>query len=262
MKNLMTVITLATTLIVCTLGFSSFAEAKQIRKQNMLQSFKHLGLEDGQKEQLKTLIKNSKQEKVIYKEEMKTIQNEIKALMQASTWDEDAVNAAMTNKVNLQKQIKLIGIKTMHSAYQLLTEEQKTLLSEKLANRKQKRADKKVKGKQDRLARILQRLALDDSQRASIANILLLREQNKEVFSSAKSTFKAQLKAMIQESEFDEQAWNDLYDANTSSMIAMDIAKAKTRFDIKATLTDKQFKAFKKRLSKSAKNNNNRKKDK
>ncbi|GBL03782.1 Spy/CpxP family protein refolding chaperone [Glaciecola sp. KUL10] len=236
---------LATLTIVSLITFAPITLAQKSGHKKSQEIFSQLSLSDAQKEQIKTIRQNSREEKKIYREERKAVKEAFKALMKAEIWDENAVNAAVTTQTIASKQLRLIEANAKHSVYQVLTDEQKAELDELIANRPERPS------RLEKLNKKMQKLNLSDEQTTAITALISSHEAEVATYQADKAAAKAAQRALITAESFDQSAWSQLFDDNLETMIAAKVSSAKFKFDLKNILTKKQLKRLKKLMKKS-----------
>lgn len=92
--------------------------------------FARLDLSDTQKEQLKALHEKARTDAKTYAEQLKPIRESLHAAIESKTFDETAVRALIAKETQIMTELQVIRTRTENAAYNLLTAEQKTKLTE------------------------------------------------------------------------------------------------------------------------------------
>jgi len=103
-------------------------ERKQQMKRKLKKMAKFLQLTAEQKEQVKTIFKQSKEDKLAQKEVLKDYREQVKNLIDSSVFDEKAFTELHSQYQSQFAQAALLKVKTKHAVYQLLTLEQREKL--------------------------------------------------------------------------------------------------------------------------------------
>jgi Spy/CpxP family protein refolding chaperone len=236
---------IATLTLVSMIAFAPVTLAQKGDHKKPAGLFSQLNLSDVQKEQIKTIRQDSRDEKKIYREEQKAVRETFKTLMKAELWDESAVTSAVTTQVSASKQLRLIDATSKHAVYHLLSDEQQAQLLDLMENRPERPS------KLAKLSKRLEKLNLDDAQTAAVTALIEAHQLEMQAFKANKSAAKEAQHALITAETFDQNAWSQLFDSNVENMVAAKVTTAKFKFDLKALLTDKQVKRLKKLMKKS-----------
>lgn len=97
--------------------------------------FEELNLTDEQKTQIKTLHENARTASEQYFEKLKGSREQIKAIVQAQTFNEEQARQILSAKAQAETELEIIHLRTESAIYNLLTAEQKTKLAELEKNR-------------------------------------------------------------------------------------------------------------------------------
>ena len=146
------------TLSVSSMSFSTGANAyenegvkRHISKQDHRQfkrMAKRLDLTDEQKEQFKTLKAQAKTERSAMKEKVKGYKDQVKILMEAAVFDEQAFLQLHSSYQNTFAEAALLRAKHKHEMMQILTPEQQEK-AKKMKNRMKGKMKGKMKSKRD-----------------------------------------------------------------------------------------------------------------
>lgn len=246
---------LATLTIVSMIAFTPLALADKDGHKKPDSLFSQLDLSDAQKEQIKTIRQNSREEKKIYREEQKSVRESFKAVMEAELWDESAVTSAATSEIAASKQLRLIDANSKNAVYNVLTAEQQAQLSELMEDRPERSS------RLDKLSTRFEKLRLSDEQKSSVDALLATHQAEIQALEETLKSAKEAQRALVMSDNFDQSAWSQLFDDNKGAMVAARVSSAKLMFDLKSVLSKKQLKRLKKMMQKSKRGKQSRTED-
>ena len=113
--------------------------------ERMMRGIRHLDLSDEQKASIKGIMKDLKAEERPLAKEMKSGQAQLKELIKAESFDEQAVAALAETEGALAAERLIIASRAMSAVYAQLTDEQRAELESMAAERAAKRAEKRNK---------------------------------------------------------------------------------------------------------------------
>lgn len=134
-----TLITTSSINTVNAVEMGSFVHDSKHTHKRMKRMAKHLELTDSQIEQIKSIKSGVKANSTDLRSQMKSFKEQIKSLIDASTFDEQAFNAAYLQYQDTFAQLALNKAKTRHAMYQVLTTEQQEKWQTFMENKKEKR---------------------------------------------------------------------------------------------------------------------------
>ena len=111
--------------------------------ERMMRGIRHLDLSDEQKASIKGIMRGLKAEERPLAKEMKSGHEQLKELIKAESFDEQAVAALAENEGALAAERLIIASRAMSAVYGLLTDEQRAELESMAAERSAKRAEKR-----------------------------------------------------------------------------------------------------------------------
>ena len=112
---------------------------------NMMRAIRHLDLSDEQKASIKGIMRGLKTEERPLVKEMKSGHEQLKELIKAENFDEQAVVALAEKEGALAAERLIIASRAMSEVYGQLTDEQRLELETMAAERAAKRAEKRQK---------------------------------------------------------------------------------------------------------------------
>lgn len=201
-----------------------------------LRILKQLDLSVQQKQDIKTLIQQSRADNKVVRSDTDSFKAQMDTLMNMPIWDETMAKQLISEQITQSQQIRLNRAKTKHQIFTLLTAEQQNALQEKMTNK-----DKKSrKGKKKMEKRMAKKLDLSDAQKEQLS---IIKDETKSQLSDLKAageTFKQAERALIQSEVFDEEAWLALDESSIENMLAHRLIKTKAKYQQEALLTAEQ----------------------
>jgi len=111
--------------------------------ESMMRGIRHLDLSDEQKTSIKGIMQGLRAEERPLAKEMKSGHEQLKALIKAENFDEQAVAALAENEGALTAERLIIASRAMSAVYAQLTDEQRAELESMAAERAARRAEKR-----------------------------------------------------------------------------------------------------------------------
>lgn len=250
MKKLLLSLTMASLLGVSSYAVNAHERNHGEHERGLMAS---LSLTQQQKDDIKQIRKESQQDLSVYRAEQQQLRENMRAIMQASTWDEAAVTNAIEQQMELNLQSKLILAKGKNRVFnQLSTEQQAQFINER-EDKKGKKAGKKHKNPEKKIRRIVKTLDLNAEQQAKLTAMMATNKAQKMANRAQKKMLKAQVAQIIQAEEFDEDAWLAIHADTRQQKLDMQVNKAKARFEMLNVLNAEQREKFEKIMKKTKK---------
>ncbi len=205
-----------------------------------------LSLTQQQKENIKQIRKDSKHNIRGYHSEQELLRENMRAIMQASTWDEVAVTKTIEQQMQLNLQSKLIQAKSKNRVFNQLNADQQAQFIAAREDKKGKKDDEKHKNHGKKMRRLVKVLDLNAEQQAKLTQIMLTNKAEKQANRTQAKIIKAQLDQLIQAKEFDEDAWLEIHADNQQQKLIIAVNKAKARFEMLSVLSAEQREKFEK----------------
>lgn len=251
MKKLLLSLTIASLLSVSAVAIN--AKEKGQRGDHERMAMHSLSLSAQQKEDMKQIHKEAKQDLSVYRAERQQNRESMRALMQSNVWDEVAVTAAIEQQMDLNLKTKLIQAKSKNKIFNQLTNEQQAQFIANQEEKKGKTKNLKRNNPEKKMKRLAKALELSDEQEAKIAAMMLSNKQQREANKAEFMSMKEQVKRIIQAKEFDESAWLAVHAQNKQQKLDMAVSKAKSRYDMLSVLSPEQKEKFAKIMKKAKK---------
>jgi protein CpxP len=245
--------TTLTPIALClTLAMASPVMAKQGNHQKhdgMRQILSELSLTEPQKQDIRQILKQSREDRGLFSRDAKSLRTELRSLVQTTEWDQTAIESAITQRQALMQQKALQRVTNKNQVWNLLTETQKVefvtlfdMLKTEHETRKAKFEEMKAEGQRrgKRRGQRLERLGLTEKQLAAIKLIKAEAKSNAKTTKAKLKTFKQTERALVQSARFNPETWNTLSNKYQADFLATAVLRAKTRHDIWKLLTSDQ----------------------
>ncbi|WP_339725952.1 Spy/CpxP family protein refolding chaperone [uncultured Paraglaciecola sp.] len=212
----------------------------------MRQILSELSLTDTQKQDIKQILKQNREDRELYSTDGKSLKTDMRSLIQSSEWDEEAVETAIAQRQVLMQQKALQRATNKNQVWNLLTATQQAEFVTQLETRKAKHEEKsserkeKRKGKGKHKGNMLKRLDLTEEQLAAVKTIKTAEKESAETIRAKLKNFKQAEQSLIQSTEFKAETWEALNSEYQSDFVAMALLKTKSKHDIWNTLTPEQ----------------------
>jgi Spy/CpxP family protein refolding chaperone len=218
-----------TTLLASSLNLVAFSvnaqefgfrhEGHQIKRM-----LRGLDLTAEQRQDIKQIVRETKQEAKLYKEDVKASRQEIKSIVQQPDFDQQAAESAIAVSAAVKMQLAQQRAETKHAIWALLTEEQQQKWQERIDNRVEREPRD---FNTERQAKFFERLDFTDIQ---IEQATQIREQafaSMEALKVKRRAFKQAEFDLITADEFSVEAWQALHaqyaaDFNQGQIIALE----------------------------------------
>jgi protein CpxP len=272
-KTTLTPIALCLTLAIATPAMAQKSHHQQ--HDGMRQILSELSLTDTQKQDIKQILKQNREDKGLFRIDAKSLQTELRSLVQSTEWDPAAVESAFTQRQALIQEKALQQATNKNLVLNVLTDPQqaefiallfarKTEFNTRKAGREETSTKAKRKGK--RKHNMLKRLGLTEEQLAAVQMIKTAAKASVEETQAKLKTYKQAERALIHSTDFNTEAWQTLSNEYQSDFLAMAVLKVKTKHDIWNLLTPVQQaeaeEKFKSKKGKHGKKDKNGKKGK
>ena len=201
--------------------------------QNLKAVLKQLDLDATQKQDIRQLMKEKRGDASLVKEDIKSLHQQMKQLIQADQWDAEQASALIESRSSLMNQMALQRAMGRHSMWQILTEQQQSQFDDIAQNKRQGR-------KGNRMHRILSKLELSEQQQTQVEEIVSAMEQSRESFKEQRKALKSAERDLVRAEVFDEQAWQDLYAQYSEGFATMAMQTSFSRHQIWNLLTPEQ----------------------
>lgn len=212
------------------------------KHDGMRQILSELSLTDTQKQDIKQILKQNREDRDVFSADGKSLQTDLRSLVQSSEWDQEAVESAITLRQTLMQEKALQRATSKHQVWNLLTETQQAEFVAQLEAHKAKRdaKDSDRKGKGKRKGKMLKRLNLTDAQLASLEAIKTAEKQSSEAIKTKLQNYKQAEQSLIQSPEFSAETWQALNTEYQSDFVDMALLKTKSKHDIWNVMTPEQ----------------------
>ncbi|GAB2677342.1 Spy/CpxP family protein refolding chaperone [Aliiglaciecola sp. 3_MG-2023] len=194
--------------MAATAAISSIAVQAHERPESPMRAvFKKLDLTDQQKLDVRTIMKQSKEDGKIYKQDLKDIKEQLKSLIRSTDWDQEAVVSLLETEQEIKAQLALGAATKRNAIWNTLTAEQQQKLSamdEKGKNRK----GKKAKGDKRRSPmKMFKRLDLTEEQSSEIKALFKAQKTTMDTQRETAKGYRQQAQEIVRSESFDQDAW-------------------------------------------------------
>ncbi|XOV79786.1 MAG: Spy/CpxP family protein refolding chaperone [Aestuariibacter sp.] len=230
--------------------FGALAHSPDHQRHHMRWMANELNLTDAQKQDLRALMRQGKQDAAVYREDLKAMQQELQAFVSDDGFEQSMVSATLERYKPVLLGMAEQRFLQMQQMQSLLSAEQRSRLLELHQERENNRFSNRFEERQERmLQRLADKLALGDDQDdvlVAIEEAMTKRRDvhhvKRELFHSLRS---AQLLDDVDDSTFNsafEQFYSDLVSAATNAVVAAR--------DVLPMLTEEQQTTFLKLMNK------------
>jgi len=210
----------------------------------MRQILSELSLTSTQKQDIRQIFKQSREDRNMFKTVDKALRTELHSIIESTEWDRTAVESAITQRQALMQEKALQRASNKHQVWRLLTEIQQTEFVPQLDSRKEKRAESKREHKK------LKRLGFTEDQLAAVKAIKTAAKENGAKVKAKLKSYQQAERALIQSANFNPEAWESLNTEYQADFMVMAILKAKSKHDIWNLMTPEQQTATTERVDK------------
>ena len=248
-KTTLTPIALCLTLALASTASAQKSHQHHQQNDGMRQILSELPLTDTQKQDIKQILKQNREDKGLFRIDAKSLQTELRSFVQSTEWDPAAVESAFTQRQALIQEKALQQATNKNLVLNVLTDPQqtefiallfarKTEFNTRKAGREETSTKAKRKGK--RKHNMLQRLGLTEEQLAAVQIIKTAAKASGEETQTKLKTYKQAERALIHSTDFNTEAWQTLSNEYQSDFLAIEVLKVKTKHDIWNLLTPVQ----------------------
>lgn len=212
---------------------STAAMANHQHKNGLKPILKQLDLSQEQRQDLRQLLRESKGDMQSVSQDMKAFRQNMLLLVQADTYDQDAVTSLLEENQEVRTQKRLRKAQKQHLLFQSLTPEQQdkfvSLIAAKTDTKRHNKANK-----------MYRRLGLTDQQKGNIKQIKsAFKATRSEAIDTLKQRKQAEL-ALVRSAQFDAKAWLALQQQYRSTEIDIAEQRAAVRNQVWNQLTLEQ----------------------
>jgi Spy/CpxP family protein refolding chaperone len=193
-----------------------------------------LALSKTQRQDIRQVIKQTLEDRGLYRQDMRGLRKDIFALVQAPQWDEQAVRTAIGQRQELLGNLALQKAISKQQVWQLLSTEQQAEFLQLVEQR-----EAKERGTQAATG-MLKGLSLSEEQSAAIDLLKIDLQLSRDGFQERRQAFKQAERALIQSEGFSQSDWQVLRLEYQDDFLSMALTKAKYKHDIWQVLTAEQ----------------------
>lgn len=243
---------LLTTVLAVALSLSTNVSAHKpegfkgnVKEMPMLKALSKLDLTEEQKQNIKAVVKQSREVNQIYRADRKQFKTQMQQLMTAAAWDESFAQSLIQAQMEQGKEIELNIAKTRNQVFNLLTDEQQQALIEDIDNPKPKDRN----GKRNKKAEMKRLSKLLDLSEMQIAQINALREAAKLEMDTLRlkdMNIREDFTRIVFSENFDEAKWLSLQESVVDTKAEHKLIRTKLRYDTLSVLSESQKEKFEK----------------
>jgi Spy/CpxP family protein refolding chaperone len=214
------------------------------KHDGMRQVLSGLSLTDTQKQDIRQVLKQTREDRGLFSSDAKSLKTELRNLIQSTEWDQTAIESAIAQNQTLIIEKALQRASNKNKVWNLLTETQQAEFVVLKADLETRKAERKEKSKGKRKAKRghnrLKRLDLTEEQLTAVDGIKTVAKTNGEATKVKLKTFRQAERFLIQSTDFSAEAWQTLSSEYQTDFLAIAVLKAKVRHDIWNLLTPEQ----------------------
>lgn len=205
----------------------------------MVKALQELSLSEQQQKDINAIIGARRADIDIFANDGCELHREIRTLVQADIWDQSAVEQTLLARTEQHQSRKLAQAQTHHQVWNVLSAGQQQEMLAMIEERSPMRRDRALTG--ERIwARISDRLALTESQYESIRAIRGDFANQGKLIKIRMTEFRQAEQALIRTTEFDVEAWQQLYAQYQGFKLEQGVAKAYMHHQVLQVLTPEQ----------------------
>jgi protein CpxP len=226
------------------------------RHDGMRQILSQLSLTDIQKQDIQQILKQTREDRGLFKVDAKSLKTQLRSLVQSTGWDQVAIENTITQRQVFIQEQALQRAHNKNQVWNLLTEMQqtdfvalldplkadlnvpKTGLETHKIERKEKGVERRKKS--NRKGNKLKGLGLSEVQLTAVKVIKTQAKTSGEEIKANLKSYKQEERTLVHNKTFDAQAWQILHSQYQADFLAMAVLKAKTKHHIWNQLTAEQ----------------------
>ena len=216
------------------LSLGATVQAKEPPHGPMHKMFEELQLSEQQRQDIRTLFRQSREDRRVFREDGQILHEQKQALIEAPSWDEQAALALLSEAQAERRTAMWARAQMDQAVWNLLTEEQR----EVWADMQEERFDRPDRAPFS--GRWLKKLGLSDEQQATLAELQAQAKANREQNLSLMQAFDGQELALIEKASLTEAAWQSLYEQYQPQFQTAALQRLKQRYDFYHLLTAEQ----------------------
>ncbi|WP_299083749.1 Spy/CpxP family protein refolding chaperone [uncultured Paraglaciecola sp.] len=251
-KTTLTPIALCVTLIC-----SSPAVAKRSHHQmpaGMHHILSEVSLTDTQKQDVKQILKQTRDDNNLFKAEQKSLKLKLNQLVRTDQWDQQSVQNAIGQHQDLLQQKALQRAVIKNKIWNLLTAAQQSeFVAQAELRQTALRSKKNTLSKDKPTGKRAKRLDFTEQQLTAIQKVKSSTKASAKDSKFKLKSYNAAERKLIQSSEFNIQAWSELHAEYQADFLTLAILKAKSRHDVWNLLTPEQQQKSKQSANKKRK---------
>lgn len=218
--------------LVAALGTTSL-HAHDRQGQPLRAMLKQLDLTEQQRHNVRLNMQKTRLEAKIYRQDMRSIKEQLNAVIRSAQWDESLASQLIQQKQNIHAKVALTRASSKHTLWNTLNDEQQQQLDELTQERKGKRTRPSP-------MRRFGPLNLSEQQKTDVEALIETQIQLRQSMKSEMTAYKQSQRALIKSDEFDQGAWLASFNQMQQNQLNIAIAGAHTRHKIWNLLDEQQ----------------------
>jgi Spy/CpxP family protein refolding chaperone len=222
-------------------------------QQHEFRMLKSLDLNQTQKQDIKQIMKQTKQNNGAYMAGKHAQQAQLRALLTQESWDAETAKDLIEQSLPQSTQMQLNRAIARNQSYQVLNDEQKAELI-----RKQNKGAAKERKNRD-LPRMAKGLELSEEQRSTMKDIQQSLRAKNAPLKATMQDYKQAQQVLVLADSFDQEAWLALQVSMQPTLVTVQLNQLEARFQMRSILNQEQLDMLKQREGKADKRNAKRK---
>ncbi|MFA3791824.1 Spy/CpxP family protein refolding chaperone [Aliiglaciecola sp. SL4] len=227
-------------------AISAFAiQAHERQEPPMRAVLQKLDLTDQQKVDVRTIMKQTREDGKIYHQDLKDIKDQLKSLIRTAEWDQESVVSLLEREQEIKAQLALDTATQRNAIWNTLTSEQQ----QKLSAMSEKGKDRKGKGKKGKEGKrekhhspmkMFKRLDLTEEQSAKIKALFETQKASMESQRETVKGYRDQAQKIVRSESFDQAAWSAVSQKLQAAQLQMSTDMSNVRHQIWNILDEDQ----------------------
>lgn len=195
--------------------------------------FKQLDLSVSQKQDLRQIMREGRDDANVYHQDLKSLKDQMKALVTANEWDETAALALLQEQAPLMEALAMLKAERKVQAWEVLDENQQEAFLALADNREAEMGE-------GREWRRLSKLDLSAEQESAIAAIKADAEEHRQGARATRQALRDGVRGLIANNSFTADSFKALYAQYEDDILQAGLARAHTRHQVWNILTEEQ----------------------
>ncbi|GAA0858771.1 Spy/CpxP family protein refolding chaperone [Aliiglaciecola litoralis] len=212
------------------------ASAHSRHEQPIRAMLQQLDLDQQQRQDLRALMQQSKQDRQVFKIDLKSLKQQMDEVIRADQWDQQRATTIIQQKQHIDAQLALSRANNKHTIWNTLSADQQQQFDTLVLEQRQQKQDKRARDPMKRFAR----LNLSDEQHSQISALIEAQRSQRQLSKANLSQFRQQQAQLIKNDEFDQTSWLASYQQMQQNQMELAVSVAHARHQIWNTLDQQQ----------------------